>query len=40
MKEMKVGDKAFLYHSNCKIPGIAGTASPLGLLTARNHGNM
>ena len=24
MKEMKVGDKAFMYHSNCKIPGIAG----------------
>jgi len=24
MKAMKVGDKAFLYHSNCKIPGIAG----------------
>ena len=24
MKSMKVGEKAFLYHSNCKIPGIAG----------------
>jgi predicted RNA-binding protein with PUA-like domain len=24
MKDMKVGDQAFLYHSNCKIPGIAG----------------
>jgi|SRR5271155_5429589 len=24
MKAMKVGDKAFLYHSNCKVPGIAG----------------
>jgi len=24
MKDMKVGDKAFLYHSNCKVPGIAG----------------
>jgi len=24
MKDMKLGDKAFLYHSNCKVPGIAG----------------
>ena len=24
MKSMKLGDKAFLYHSNCKVPGIAG----------------
>ena len=22
--EMKIGDRAFFYHSNCKIPGIAG----------------
>ncbi len=28
MKErMKKGDLAFFYHSNCKIPGIAGIAS-------------
>ncbi|KAH9948744.1 DUF55-domain-containing protein [Amylocystis lapponica] len=26
MKEMKVGDKVLFYHSNCKIPGIAGFA--------------
>jgi predicted RNA-binding protein with PUA-like domain len=24
MKAMKLGDKAFFYHSNCKVPGIAG----------------
>mmetsp|Transcript_23408 Transcript_23408/g.44598 ORF Transcript_23408/g.44598 Transcript_23408/m.44598 type:complete len:126 (-) Transcript_23408:53-430(-) len=24
MKEMKVGDQVFFYHSNCKQPGIAG----------------
>ena len=24
MQAMKVGDKAFFYHSNCKQPGIAG----------------
>ena len=24
MCDMKVGDKAFFYHSNCKKPGIAG----------------
>ena len=24
MKAMKAGDKAFFYHSNCKVPGIAG----------------
>ena len=24
MKNMKVGDEAFFYHSNCKVPGIAG----------------
>jgi predicted RNA-binding protein with PUA-like domain len=24
---MKVGDKIFFYHSNCKVPGIVGTAS-------------
>lgn len=24
LKSMKVGDKAFFYHSSCKIPGIAG----------------
>ncbi|KAK0461608.1 PUA-like domain-containing protein [Desarmillaria tabescens] len=26
MKEMKVGDKALFYHSNCKVPGIAAFA--------------
>ncbi|KAK0491536.1 PUA-like domain-containing protein, partial [Armillaria novae-zelandiae] len=26
MKEMKVGDKAVFYHSNCKVPGIAAFA--------------
>ncbi|KAK7032036.1 hypothetical protein VNI00_013404 [Paramarasmius palmivorus] len=26
MKEMKIGDKALFYHSNCKNPGIAGFA--------------
>jgi predicted RNA-binding protein with PUA-like domain len=24
MKAMKAGDKVFFYHSNCKVPGIAG----------------
>lgn len=24
MKAMKLGDLAFFYHSNCKVPGIAG----------------
>ncbi len=24
---MQVGDRAFFYHSNCKVPGIAGTMS-------------
>lgn len=24
MREMKKGDLAFFYHSNCKIPGIVG----------------
>ena len=24
MKDMRLGDKAFFYHSNCKDPGIAG----------------
>ena len=24
MREMKKGDYAFFYHSNCKVPGIAG----------------
>ena len=24
MKMMKKGDLAFFYHSNCKIPGVAG----------------
>lgn len=24
MREMKVGQQAFFYHSNCKEPGIAG----------------
>eukprot|EP00921_Rhytidocystis_pertsovi_P014664 GHVQ01023641.1.p1 GENE.GHVQ01023641.1~~GHVQ01023641.1.p1 ORF type:complete len:227 (+),score=20.50 GHVQ01023641.1:325-1005(+) len=27
IREMRVGDKAFFYHSNCKQPGIAGTIS-------------
>lgn len=27
MKEMRVGDTAFFYHSNCKTPGIAGTVT-------------
>ncbi|KAJ1912195.1 hypothetical protein LPJ71_002767, partial [Coemansia sp. S17] len=25
--QMKVGDKVLFYHSNCKVPGIAGTAT-------------
>lgn len=25
MRAMRKGDLAFLYHSNCKVPGIAGT---------------
>lgn len=25
MRAMKQGDLAFFYHSNCKVPGIAGT---------------
>ena len=25
MQEMKTGERAFFYHSNCKPPGIAGT---------------
>ena len=24
LRTMKVGDEAFFYHSNCKVPGIAG----------------
>lgn len=24
MKSMKLGDRAFFYHSNCKVPGIVG----------------
>lgn len=24
MKEMKQGDYAFFYHSNCKVPGVVG----------------
>lgn len=24
MKEMKKGDYAFFYHSNCKVPGVVG----------------
>jgi len=24
MRDMKIGDKAFFYHSNCKQPGIVG----------------
>jgi len=27
MKDMKIGDLAFFYHSNCKIPGIVGIAT-------------
>ncbi|CEL94408.1 unnamed protein product [Vitrella brassicaformis CCMP3155] len=27
MRGMKVGDKAFFYHSNCKVPGIVGIAT-------------
>lgn len=26
MKQMKLGDRVFFYHSNCKIPGIIGIA--------------
>ena len=24
MRDMKVGQQSFFYHSNCKVPGIAG----------------
>lgn len=27
MKEMRAGDQAFFYHSNCAVPGIAGIVS-------------
>jgi len=34
---MKVGDKAFFYHSNCKQPGIAGIVEVFTILSITDY---
>lgn len=40
MKDMKLGEKAFLYHSNCRVPGIAGKVLFVIAINCRNNGDL
>ena len=40
MKDMKIGDLAFFYHSNCKVPGIAGNSSAVLFESSFDFGQM